>query len=87
MDFVLTKFVARIPIFLDIKGCLVFMFALVYISKSFHAVLSFAIANGYDNVQVFSAKFRERSNPPYRPCFLFFPGILSNRECGGPENC
>ena len=72
MDFVLTKFVARIPILLDIKGCLVFMFALVYISKSFHAVLSFALANGYDNVQVFSAKFGLRSNLPYRPCFLFF---------------
>eukprot|EP01036_Dinobryon_divergens_P025111 gene25111-33627_t len=27
------------------------MLALVYISKSFHAILSFALANGYDNVQ------------------------------------
>ena len=28
------------------------MLALVYISKSFHAIISFALANGYDNVQV-----------------------------------
>lgn len=52
MDFVVTKFVSRVPVLFDIKGCLVLMLALVYISKSFHAILSFVLANGYDNVQV-----------------------------------
>ena len=52
MDFVVTKFVSRVPVLFDIKGCVVLMLALVYISKSFHAILSFALANGYDNVQV-----------------------------------
>ena len=85
MEFFFTKFVSRVPILFDIKGCLVFMFALVYISKSLHAILSFALANGYDNVQVCcSAEFRGRSNSSSRP--LSSLGIVSNREGGGLDS-
>ena len=92
MDFVITKFVSRVPVLFDIKGCLVLMLALVYISKSFHAILSFALANGYDNVQVcttknYCAKVILLSSLHPFLAYLQLTGILSIRQGGGSGCC